>query len=173
MIILDSFCPNVVGLRVVYFIMEMLGLIFRIVPIVLILLLTIDIFKNIIGASDDLSKLKKSVINRILSCILLFFVPNTVNNFNMLLGNLGVEYSQCLIAIKYGVAPDEGNKYYDYDNYQLVTNKNPLAKQETILVEQEISPEKFLEMIKKIVGIIIIQAIPQHLMMQLKKITNI
>ena len=87
-------------LKVIYFFKLILDIVFIIIPIALIILLTIDISKAVI--SGDESAQKKSVslgIKRILYAVIVFCVPYIVSLLNVVLGDLGVDYSACFYDI--------------------------------------------------------------------------
>ena len=96
MVFLESVCERSVVLQIVEVISNVITLISRIAPIVLILMLVIDFGKAVI--SGDESAMKKStslVIKRIIYCVLIFCVPYIIDISMNLLGNLGVNLASC------------------------------------------------------------------------------
>ena len=94
-----NMCENPDILRIIYFGLKILDLIFLIVPIILIIYITIDIFKIIIRADEKAMKENhKSIINRIIFAVALFFVPTIVTVvMNMLsVSNITTDYQKCI-----------------------------------------------------------------------------
>jgi len=97
MFIIDSVCQNPGILRIVLTIMNIVKLICIIAPIILILMLVIDIGKNVLsGDQEEIRKNLNKSIKRIIACILIFFVPLLVNVTIGFLGDLGVDYMRCI-----------------------------------------------------------------------------
>ena len=97
MLLLDlSSCGPSGLLRVLYFIKLILDIFFIIIPIGLIILITIDFAKAVISGDESAqSKVFKLSIKRILYALFVFFVPMIVSIVNIILGDLGVNYSVC------------------------------------------------------------------------------
>ena len=92
-----NFCTNNNVLKILHTILKFLDLICMVVPIILIVLLIIDICKNVV--SNDDSEQRKNLITafkRIIYCVLIFFVPVIVNVISHALGDLGVDYASCI-----------------------------------------------------------------------------
>lgn len=84
-------------LKVIYFVTELLRILFIIVPIGLILMLSVDFVKNVIaGNVDDMKKNFNIALKRLIMIVVLFLVPTIVKFAIGLLGDLGVPYSNCL-----------------------------------------------------------------------------
>lgn len=98
MLLLDlSNCGPSGLLRVIYFFKILLDIVFVIIPVALIILLIIDFTKMAASSNDgDQKKMFNLALKRILSAVLVFFVPFFVEVFNLVLGELGVNYSVCL-----------------------------------------------------------------------------
>ena len=85
-------CQNPNVLRIIYFIEKILNLAFTIIPIGLIIFITIDIVKIIISADDKaIRENHKSIINRIIFAIAMFFVPTLVGLVMGLLNTFGFD----------------------------------------------------------------------------------
>lgn len=83
-------------LRVLYFIKLIFDILFTLIPICLIILLIIDFSKMVISNDEgSQKKLFNLTIKRLISAVLVYFVPVFVNIFNVALGTLGVEFSHC------------------------------------------------------------------------------
>lgn len=90
-------CTNPAVLRIILFIDTLLDIVLFIIPIGLIVMLMIDFSKNVIaGKEDEMKKNVSLAIKRIIFCVIIFLIPTIVNFVNSLLGNLGVDYFQCL-----------------------------------------------------------------------------
>lgn len=90
-------CTNPDVLRVILFIVKLLEIVFFIVPVGLIIMLMIDFGKNVMaGKEEDMKKNASIAIKRIIYCVVLFLVPTIVSFANSILGELGVDYVQCL-----------------------------------------------------------------------------
>lgn len=85
-------------LKVLFFIKEIMGIIFIIVPIGLIVMMSIDLSKAVIASdAEEMKKTAKIVIKRIIYAIVLFSVPTIVSIFNLFLGELSSNsYAKCL-----------------------------------------------------------------------------
>ena len=82
MLILNAMeiCNNPNILKIIYVLKNALNLIFLFVPIVLVVLLTMDFIKNITSSNDDeIRKNVQNFIKRIAATIVLFLVPTITN----------------------------------------------------------------------------------------------
>ena len=76
---LTEVCENPDILRVIYFVQELLKIVFYLVPILLILMITIDFAKNVIVAKEsETSKNLSMIIKRIISAAAIFLMYNIV-----------------------------------------------------------------------------------------------
>lgn len=91
-------CKNISVLKICYFIKLLLKYIFILVPIVLILVISLDFARNVVSSKEgDMQNNLKMAIKRILYCVVLFLVPSVVKFFissNFVESNF--EYSDCL-----------------------------------------------------------------------------
>ena len=75
-----SMCKSNAVFSVIYVVKQILQIVFVLVPIILIVLVTIDLAKNVVaGKEDDMKKNKNIAIKRIIYAIAIFFVPAIVN----------------------------------------------------------------------------------------------
>lgn len=129
MYILLSGCQNPDILRVIYFALKILDIVFTIVPIGLIVFLTIDLVKMIISSDDKQNKNMKLVVNRIIFSVLIFFAPTIVSAVMGLLGdagvNVGEDYTMC-------IANANSSAIADFQYYQDIEDK---AKEEQLKQE--------------------------------------
>lgn len=89
-------CQNPDILRVIMYILKLLDIVFIIVPIGLIVMIGIDLFKNVTSLKDDnMKKNTQTAVKRIIYCVCLFFVPTIVSFVNTILDDLGVDYVAC------------------------------------------------------------------------------
>lgn len=95
-------CTNPDVLKVIFFIKQLLDIVFFIVPIGLIVMLGIDFFKNVAAAKeDDMKKNLSIAIKRIIYCVCIFFIPTIVSLLTKIvsdsLGNTNINYAECLV----------------------------------------------------------------------------
>lgn len=84
-------------LKVIKFVMQLLDVIFFVVPIGLMLMISVDFTKNVIaGKEDDMKKNLNLVIKRVIVCVALFLVDPIVDFTISLLGDAGVDYAECI-----------------------------------------------------------------------------
>ena len=93
-------CNNPEILRVIMFISQILKVVFIIVPIGLILMIGLDLFKNITaGKEDEMKKNISIAIKRIIFCVCIFFVPTIVNLVNSIVNEVledtTINYTVC------------------------------------------------------------------------------
>lgn len=75
-------------------IVSILDLVYFLIPIILIILCTIDVFKIIVAKKDDVKKLRTVVISRIIYGILIYSVPFLINLlFNLSTKIIDSEYN--------------------------------------------------------------------------------
>ena len=75
-----SLCENTAILGTIYFIKELLNMVWYIIPMGLIVMTTIDLAKSVVSSgSDEMQKNGKMVIKRIILCMALFLIPTIVN----------------------------------------------------------------------------------------------
>lgn len=96
MYILLDFCQKSNVLELISFILKALKLVCVIVPIMLIVFVTIDFIKGIAGSQDEIKKIFSIVIKRIIYAVLIFFAPLIVNVIVGILGDLGIDYMECI-----------------------------------------------------------------------------
>lgn len=98
-------CDDLNVLRVVVVLKEILSVVFLVVPMILIVLVIIDIVKNVVAKSEeDMTKNKKLAIKRCVYAVAIFFVPTIVSIFMSALGDLGVDYGSCMSITKESLA---------------------------------------------------------------------
>lgn len=113
MYFLDNMCANYDFLRIVQVVMNVFRIICIIVPIILILMISIDFGKSVIaGKEEDMSKNIHLVIKRIIYCIAIFFIPSIVSVTMSFLGNMGVNFATCIT----NSAPDKIGAYKKVDD---------------------------------------------------------
>ena len=94
-------CENILFLRLLKYFNTALSLMRFIVPILLIIKLTIDIYKGIIEVGDNSAKEK--ILKRVIACVIIFLVPTMVNVFLELIETISgynFSYSECTYNIK-------------------------------------------------------------------------
>lgn len=107
-------------LRVIKFVYQLLDILLFLVPIGLIVMISIDLAKNVIaGKEDEMSKNVHLAIKRIIMCMFIFLVSPIVTFLMNLLGDQGVDFAFCVNVAKY----DDLSQYeVDYsDDYIVAT----------------------------------------------------
>lgn len=96
MLLLDA-CDNVSLLSIIYYAKEILKYVFILIPTVLILMVTIDIARNVISKDDSSVKSNlKLAVKRIIYAVVIFLIPSIVSfAMNVLVGS-NVKYDKCL-----------------------------------------------------------------------------
>lgn len=89
-------CDNSSILNTILFIKRLIDIIFIVAPIVLVLLLTIDIAKNVLSKDDNENKKNITIaIKRLVYCIVLFFVPLIIDSIMSYLDGYNVNFAKC------------------------------------------------------------------------------
>ncbi len=104
-------CGGEEVLKVIKFACQLLDVILFIVPMALIVMVTVDFFKNVIAKEDDMKKNLNLAIKRILYCMALFLINPVVSTAIGLLGNNGVDTMACIT-----IAKTEDLSQYKIDN---------------------------------------------------------
>ena len=94
-------CENVLFLRILNYFNIAMNLMRFVVPIILIIKLTLDIYKGIINPNDN--SFKEKVSKRLVACVIIFLVPTIVNVFLGLIETVTgttFDYSSCQANIK-------------------------------------------------------------------------
>lgn len=104
-----DFCDNSNVLKIIMFAIELLRIIFVVIPIGLIIMVSVDLAKNVIaGREDDMKKNVNIALKRVLMAFLVFFIPSIVGFVINGLGNNDVGYFDCItIANKKKIAEQE------------------------------------------------------------------
>ena len=106
-----STCCSDYGIAYYLFIIKkVLEIIHFVVPIILIIMVTIDLVKLVVGPDDPEKKKSKSLINKFIAAVLVFFIPFIVNLLFNLIDNFGVEISGCWNAAEKIVNKMENTK---------------------------------------------------------------
>lgn len=92
-------CENPDILRILYFGLKILDYIFLLIPIGLIIFVIIDVVKIVIAGDEKEAKgNQKTIINRVIFAVLLFFVPTIVAAIMNVLAESGIKsnYAKCI-----------------------------------------------------------------------------
>lgn len=96
-IIEEVICGGADILRVIKFVYKLLNVIFILIPILLIVMIMLDLVKNVIASKEDEMKKNQSLaFKRILMAVFLFLVPTIVEFAIGILGELGVDFMKCV-----------------------------------------------------------------------------
>ena len=88
------FCDEPGIVRVIYLIKTILNILKYSLPIILIFMVTLDLYKNMInGNHDNKETIIKKSGNRILACIVVFCVPTLINLVFSLISKIGINAS--------------------------------------------------------------------------------
>ena len=90
-------CENSGVLSVVLLLKDVINFISIIVPIILILMVSVDVFKMVGGDTNVYNQKIKGTIKKAIAAVLVFFVPTFVNLLLSLLGSDGYQTSFCWI----------------------------------------------------------------------------
>lgn len=105
MYILLEACMHPAILKLIYFILILVDIIFIVVPIGLIVMLLVDLSKALISGNEENAKKSVNLAKkRILYVLIIFCVPWIVNVFNSALTEMGlsVEYNTCIANARRG-----------------------------------------------------------------------
>ena len=142
----DNPCTDPDVIKTIFFIKELLNILFVLVPIGLVIMVSLDFAKNVVaGREDDMRKNVGIAIKRIVFCAALFFVMPLVSFFMGLLdeadvlkgwGDSEVDWTTCYtLATKKNIT--EINKYDDsrakfiLENYSKGNTKEKAVKEQT------------------------------------------
>lgn len=118
-------CGGADVLRIIKFIFNLLDVVLFIIPMILIVMVSIDMVKNVISVKDDVAKKNLGIgIKRIIFCIALFLIDSIVYTAIGLLGKSEyLSYAQCVEIAK---THDLSNYEIDYeeDTYDDVKTPN-------------------------------------------------
>ncbi len=97
MFLIQNPCETSNVLKVIYFIKELIKISLIIIPIILIVMLTVDFAKNIVSNEDEMKRNIKLAIRRLIYTLVIFFIPTIVRlSFNLLSNqNIAEEYTTC------------------------------------------------------------------------------
>lgn len=102
--LIEDVCQEPAILKVIWYIENVINVAFFIVPMVLIVMISVDLFKNVISKEDDMQKNIVILRNRLLYCVAMFFVPTIIsvllNIVEDSIGDLNVNYSSCISNIE-------------------------------------------------------------------------
>lgn len=96
-----------------FFVKKALDIIHIVVPILLILMVTIDFVKMVLNPDDPQKKKSKSLINKFMAAVLVFFVPFIVNVLFGLIDGFGVDVGGCWKAAEEIVNVMENTEEYN------------------------------------------------------------
>ena len=98
MLFLSNVCEKSSFLKGIYFIKELIHYTCILLPIGLIIMIMIDLIKNVISKGEDMNKNIKMAGKRILYCIIVFLIPTVVNLSVSILNqaDISINYNECL-----------------------------------------------------------------------------
>lgn len=128
-----SICENSNALSAILFIKEIINVISIVVPIILIIMLSIELMKIVMGDADkSVSKVVKSITTKAIAAVCVFFVPTLINLLLSLLNNTSLSENLCWINADSSII----------ENYRLIEeaerkNEEEKLKQEKAKTEEE------------------------------------
>ena len=96
-------------LTTIKFVTSLLDIVCVIVPIVLLLMLSFDFAVAVLSKEDDMKKKTSLAVKRVISCAVIFLLPNIITFVLALFSSIGVEYAECVKIAK------EGSDFSQYD----------------------------------------------------------
>ena len=138
MYFLIDLCTNKDALTIIHFFWKIIKLIFFIVPIIAIVMITLDFAKSVIASKEDeMKKNLNNVIKRIIYCVAVFLTPTIVSFTMNLLGETGTKYGTCLANIENGTMQNLTDTTNKTDK-PTANNSNIINNPENeIIVEQD------------------------------------
>ncbi len=119
-------CGGAEVLKIIKFVFELLHILCIVVPIILLIVVGIDFSKNVIAKNEsDMDKNVKIATRRIILCVVFFLVPTIIEASINILGDLGVNYMECVDIAKN--TTDFSQYKIDYDK---IKNKGTLKLQD-------------------------------------------
>ena len=119
-------CEEPDVLKVVAFIKTLLNIVFIIVPILLILFLSLDLFKNVVGFDEDAKRKNISMfVKRVLMCVCVFLVPTIVNFLDIFLSRTISSYD-----VTYQSCYQNADKIWFYESLKTFREKEASQKEE-------------------------------------------
>ena len=79
LIVITDVCKDPNTLRTIKFIYDAIKILYYIIPIILIVMITLDVAKNVVATDSEIGKNTSLIVKRIIAVILLFLVPNIVS----------------------------------------------------------------------------------------------
>lgn len=136
MLFLDGACQSSGFLKIVYFVLNLVNIVFFIVPVGLIVMISVDFVKNVLADLDTMSKNLKVTIRRILYCVVVFFIPTIVNIFVGILSDAGIKlgYAECIANAKIDIIKDleKSEKLKKKETYVPETPKDKVSNRKIV-----------------------------------------
>ncbi len=130
-------CTNVLFLKVLYYAMTALQIIRFLVPLGLIAMISIDVYKGMMSADEPKDVIRNSS-NRIVAAIVIFVLPTIVNLLVSILENTfstSLDYQSCLTnASNY--------KYYEDLEVAILEETNATKREELLKKAQQLKEEE-------------------------------
>ena len=133
--ILRAFCETSNVLQIFYFINMIVKILCYVVPAILILMLTIDIFKNVMSGEDNVIKNNmKMIIKRTIFAVAIFFVPMIVNISFGLLGDMNVSAAKCYnnanLSTIQSLKEKEAKEYEEYKAHKKAETEEKIKQEQ-------------------------------------------
>ena len=85
------FCDTLLSVRLIYLLKVALNLIRFVIPILLIIKITLDVYKGILNGNDEKQEILKKSTTRILAAIIIFLVPTFISLLFSFIGTFSSE----------------------------------------------------------------------------------
>ena len=129
MLFLSNVCEKSSFLKSIYFIKELIHYTCILLPIGLIIMIMIDLIKNVISKGEDMNKNIKMAGKRILYCIIVFLIPTVVNLSVSILNqaDISINYNECLTNANLSTIKglEETEEYEKEDSYTAKAPTDP------------------------------------------------
>ena len=92
-----KFCDSYNVLIVFYLIKQILTLVSIVVPIVLIVMLCVDVFKAVVSGNinDEIKKMSGKIVKRVIMCFAFFLLPTIINLIASVIGFISYDATAC------------------------------------------------------------------------------
>ena len=94
MIFLRSICDTSFVLKIIMFADKILGVVLFVIPMLLIVMVTVDLARNVVSNEEEMKKNINTAIKRIVMAVFLFLMPTFIGVFGSIVGD--TTFSNCL-----------------------------------------------------------------------------
>ena len=155
-------CGSTKFLRLIYLVKRIMNVSLNIIPIVLVVMLSIDFGKAMMSGEDgEQKKIMKLVVKRVIFFAAIFCIPSIVSLANMLLGDLGVDFASCYNEVTYDkIQYLEGEEFLVNQAEKLVAKAEKELTMEAVenaqIYVNQIKDETLKTYLKNRLGVVIV-----------------